>query len=250
MKNKIIKTIIFTAIFISPAVIFNYISGVSIASAQTITGTFINGNTYTIYGGNNIDDSITSGWIAGSDNVVWDFGQTKMVYRLIKSLSLKYNPGGEFHVIRSSPLDISGYKYLTFVGRADDEDLNFSLSFIDADNQPIGTPVKFSDFGGIPSTNYWTQYNFPLESFHLPSIIINGIKISQISSKWLAVVYLDEMYLSDLRGEDINPAINSPTPTPNPTLIDDQQENSFFPEINPLIFIIPFAFIIIAMFFH
>lgn len=247
MKNYIILTIKFT---IMTTLILLLIPFIKPVCAQTNVPGIINGNTLTIYGGNNPEDTITKDWTAGSDNVVWDFGQKSMVYRLVKSLSLKYNPGGEFHIIRSSPLNTGSYKFLSFTGRADDSDLDFGVTFIDANNKPIGETLKFSEHGGVPHTNYWTQYNFPIEAFRVSSQQVSGIRISQLSNSWYAVIYLDEIYLSDLRGEYINPAIPSPTITPNPTIPNNPLKDSFFPELNPLIFLIPIAFMAVAIFFH
>jgi len=207
-------------------------------------------DTYTIYGGLNPHDSIAADWTAGSDNVTWDFGQTKIVYRKTKSLSLVYNPGGEFHIIKSTPLDISGYEYLSFTGRTESNGLGFAITFIGNNNRPIGSTLSFSRYGGDPADNYWTQYNFPISSFRLPVTQIRGIRISQQSQAWGAVLYLDEIYISKSRGEDINPALPTPTPTIDPGATINPLKLQYFPEFNPVLILIPLIVLAAAIFFH
>jgi len=203
---------------------------------------------YTVYGGTNANETLPSDWTEGSDNVVWDFGQKDMVYRGTKALSLTYNPGGEFHVTTATPLDISKYNWLTFTGRAKQENLDFSITFTDSNNRPIGVTQKFSDHGGIPFVNNWTQYNFPISQFYTGSTPIGGIRISQLSGTWGAVIYLDEIYISNIKGENINPAISTPSIIQPSGTID--LSNDYFPLINPWIFIVPFFIICIAVLFH
>src|SRR5438128_1039386 len=115
-------------------------------------------DTYPIYGGWNDYNTYADGWTAGSDNVVWDFANKEPVYRQTNSLSLKYNPKGEFHMTTQTPLNLSKYKWLSFTGRAEHGGLDFGLTFTDANNNPVGNTLKFSDNGGETSTDYWTQY--------------------------------------------------------------------------------------------
>jgi hypothetical protein len=214
----------------------------NLAAAQETPGPI-----YTIYGGNNPYDSLALDWTPGSDNVEWDLGQDQIVYRLTSSASLKYNPGGQFHIISQEPINLNEYTWLSFTGRSKQKGLNFSITFLDQSGNEIGEELKFSDYGGNPHSDYWTQYNFPISEFYLPYDNISGIKITQLSNAWYAVIYLDEMYLSGLRGEDINPFLPTPSPTLNPTQI--VIEDAYSPDFNP-IFIIPFVLLAFAIFFH
>jgi hypothetical protein len=212
-------------------------------SAQT------SGEIYTIYGGNNAHDSIGLEWTAGSDNVVWNFGQTGTVYRLIKSLSLRYNPDGYFYITRSEPIDLGKYTWLTFVGRSNNNNLDFSVQFLDGNKQPIGISRNFSNHGGEPSNNYWTQYNFPISMFQLNSDQVYGIQITQLSSGWGATIYLDEIYLAYTRGENINPALPTPTPTPNITTSPPVGTPSYL-QMSPWVLIIPALVLALAVIFQ
>lgn len=204
--------------------------------------------TYPIYGGWNDYDTYAPGWTAGSDNVVWNFGNKDMVYRQLKSLSLRYNPGGEFHMTTSTPFILRPYKWLSFTGRAEKSGLDFSITFTDTNNIPIGTALKFSDHGGKPTKDYWTQYNFPITDFLIPTASVGGIRIAQSSEEWGAELYLDEIYLSTERGEDINPAL--PTPNPSQPKHEDSKHRKYPPDTNPFVFIIPAIFAIILVLFH
>lgn len=244
MSINLPKQKIIIKIFLITTILFSFLYQAPKTHAQTVNGT-----TYTIYGGNNLYDTISLDWTAGSDNVVWDFGQKEIVYRLTKSLSLKYNPNGEFHVIKTSPLDISLYKYLSFVGRTDEKGLDFGVTLINSNNQPISNTLRFATFGGEPATNYWTQYNFPLTAFNLNSNEISGIKINQFSNGWFSTIFLDEIYISDLRGEEINPIYPTITPTPEPSVID-KLEYGHIPQINPAFIFLPIVIIAFALLFH
>lgn len=207
--------------------------------------------TYPLYGGWNPHDTYAAedGWEAGSDNVVWDFASKDQVYRQINSLSLRYNPKGEFHITRPDPFSITSFKWLAFVGRAEDDDLDFSITFTDKDNKPIGNALKFSEHGGKPTDTYWTNYNFPIEDFGIGDGIIGGLRITQLSEGWGEVLYLDEIYFSKNRGENINPALPTPNPldTPTPPI---EKRPKYPPDTNPFVFIIPAIFAAIIVMFH
>jgi hypothetical protein len=205
--------------------------------------------TYPIYGGWNPHDTYADGWTAGSDNVEWDFAQKDTVYRQINALSLNYNPKGEFHMTYKQPMIVSNYTWLAFVGRADDDDLDFGITFTDKDNKPIGKELKFSEHGGQPTDTYWTNYNFALADFGLPTPEIGGFKITQLSDSWGAKLYLDEIYLSTNRGENINPALPTPNPSDSPTPPIEKRPH-YPPDTNPLVYIIPAAFALIVILFH
>jgi hypothetical protein len=205
--------------------------------------------TYPIYGGWNDYDTYATGWTAGSDNVVWDFTNSQPVYRKTNSLSLNYNPKGEFHMNTAKPLSIAPYKWLTFAGRSEDDDLDFSITFTDTTNKPIGKELKFSEHGGQPTSNYWTNYNFALSDFGLPDTTIGGFKITQLSDSWGAKLYLDEMYLSTNRGESINPALPTPNPSDSPTPPIEQRPH-YPPDTNPFVYIVPAVFALLVVIFH
>lgn len=224
-------------------ILFLFVSTVSATNKETPA------LTYPIYGGWNPYDTYQPDWIPGSDNVVWNFGNNDPVYRLKNSLSLRYNPNGEFHMISSSPPPISTYKWLSFVGRAD-SDLDFEITLTDAENKPIGIPLNFTKYGGKLSDNYWTQYNFPIADFKVDTQQnAAGFRITQLSSSWGAMVYLDEIYFSSERGEDVNPALPTRDPAKGPTPTGPVV-NTYPPQTNPLVYIIPLAFALIIIMFH
>jgi hypothetical protein len=237
-KYRFILPILFLAVML-----FAFIFHETVSAQQTPP------STYPLYGGWNDYDTYAPGWIAGSDNVVWDFASHKMVYRQVNSLSLKYNPKGEFHMTTANPMSLNTYKWLSFNGRAEDDGLDFGITFIDSANNPIGTTLTFSGHGGKPTTDYWTQYNFPIADFGVSTASVGGIRITQLSDSWGATIYLDEIYLSTARGENINPALPTPNPSdaPTPPLA---KERKYPPDTNPFVYIVPAVFAVIIVLFH
>lgn len=213
---------------------------------------------FMIYGTAHVGDTFAPGWITktwyGGGNTV-NQTNTDPVYLGTHSIAYQSTaPADTLEMYTNTPIDISKYKYLNFFGRAAMNGLRFQVTLLgpldtNGNHKPIGTALTFEQNGGIPPTDRWYVYGFPIASFNAGTNQIYGIGIMDLNGGGAQQpVYLDEIAFSEQRATETTPTpqIGPPsTPMPTPTPIPP-----YYPDISPWVFIIPAIIIFIAVFFE
>ena len=213
---------------------------------------------FMIYGQAYVGDTFAPGWAAktwyGGGNTI-DLTNTTPVYDGTHSISYQATaPNDTLELYGSTPLDISQYKYLNMFGRGGMAGLRFQVTLLgpieaNGNHKPIGTPLTFEGYGGIPPTDRWFVYGFPIERFAAGTNQIYGIGIMDLNGGGNQFpVYLDEIAFSAARATETTPTpqVGLPgTATPIPTPIPP-----YYPNISPWVFIVPAIIIFLAIFFE
>lgn len=214
--------------------------------------------TYEIFGSAFVGDSLRGGWGAktwyGGGNTV-NLIVNNPVYDGVHSFSYYSTaPNDAMEIFTDTPFDISPYNYLSFYARADQPGLRFGLRLLgprQPNNNflPIGQMLTMDQYGGVPPTDRWFVYNFPLANFNAGTNQIYGIVFIDLNGGGLQKpIYFDEMQFGKNRATEGIPTqriqpLGSPPPSATPI-------PPYFPEISPWVFIIPGFIILLAIFFE
>lgn len=233
---------------------------VEAAAAPTPTTPPGTANTLEIYGLSIVGDQLQSGWTAktwnGGGNTIYIYDATH-VYSGTHAIS--FQPTGSFdsmELIAPAPFDISQYKYLSFFAWTQQPQALYQVMLAgqlnaQGNHTPIGTQLPLAQYGGIPNSQFWTTYDFPVANLlqGAGTTQVYGIIIQEINGggNWLPL-YVDDIDFSTLRGVDIAPPgqatpIGSPPPPPTPV-------PPYYPNISPWVFIIPGIIIFLAVIFE
>lgn len=213
---------------------------------------------FMIYGQAYVGDTFAPGWTAktwyGGGNTV-DLTNITPVYDGTHSISYQATaPSDTLELYTTTPIDIAQYKYLNLFARGGMNGLRFQVTLLgppqaNGNHQPIGTPLTFEGYGGIPPTDRWFVYGFPIDRFAAGTTRIYGIGIMDLNGGGSQFpVYLDEIAFSQARATETTPTpmVGLPgTATPIPTPIPP-----YYPNISPWVFIVPALIIFLAIFFE
>lgn len=197
---------------------------------------------------------IAQSWYNGS-NVINRYNTTP-VYTGTHSLSFTVSTAfDEMDLYTTTPIDISQYQYLTFFATPTQAGQRYGVWLLNAYKQriPISgqystSGLPFSDFGGVPVVGVWNVYDFPISAFNAGTTTIHGIGIADLDGGAQPPIYLDDIALSTVPGEDIQPSAAPATPLP--TLPTATPTPPYYPDISPWVYIIPGIVIFLAIFFE
>jgi hypothetical protein len=207
-------------------------------------------------------DTLKTGWTAKIT-----FGATTGSYDLVNQThfscgehSLAWTISAPFQQLElTSPttFDISSYTYLTLYAEAGSPGQSIGAVIIDSNGNSIpdanSSQIPISLYGGAPVVGSWTEYNIPITSFNLTNKTIKGIALKELNGGTQNIqppppIYFDEINFSTQKGSNIPcpTGATQPTQIPIPT---QGIQMPYYPEIDPLIFIIPGIVILLAMIF-
>lgn len=213
---------------------------------------------FEVYGSAYVGDTLAGGWGAktwyGTGTTV-DLIVTNPVYEGTHAISYKSTaPADTLEFFTDTPLDISQYQYLNFYARGAQPGLRFAVVLLgprgaDGNHTPIGQQLTMEQYGGVPPTDRWFVYGFPLAAFNAGTTQIHGFGLMDLNGGGAQLpLYMDEIAFSAKRATETTPTPQvgppgSPTAAPTPV-------PPYFPEISPWLFIIPGMIVFLAVFFE
>jgi hypothetical protein len=213
---------------------------------------------FEVYGSAYVGDTLASGWGAktwyGTGTSV-DLIVTNPVYEGTHAISYKATaPADTLEFFTETPLNIAPYTYLNFYARGAQPGLRFAVTLLgprdaNGNHKPIGQQLTMEQYGGVPPTDRWFVYGFPLASFNAGTTQIYGFGIMDLNGGGAQLpLYLDEIAFSAKRATETSPSPQvGPPGSPTVTLTPVPP---YFPEISPWLFIIPGMIVFLAIFFE
>ena len=214
---------------------------------------------FEVYGNAYVGDTLngtmgTKTWYGTGTTV--DLIVTNPVYEGVHAISYKSTAPADTveFFMKTGTLDISPYSYLNFYARGAQPGLRFGVILLgppDAkgNHAQLGQMLTMEQYGGVPPTDRWFVYGFPLAAFNAGTTQIYGFGLMDLNGGGAQLpLYIDEIAFSAARATETTPTpqIGPPgSPTAAPTPVPP-----YFPEISPWLFIIPGMIVFLAIFFE